>query len=117
MSHLWISARQVVLLGALGAGTACHSAVEPRSPACLVPAPLSGSSASANGRYIVVFQEGVDAAGETARLSAKYGFTPLHVYETVLSGFNAQLTPEVAIALRCEGSVRRMSYDEPGAIQ
>lgn len=117
MSHRVIASHQVFLLCALGAGTACHNVAEPDSPACLGPALLSGSSASANRRYIVAFREGVDPAAETARLSAKYGFTPLHVYETVLSGFNAQLTPDVATALRCERSVRRMSYDVPFTLQ
>ena len=117
MSHRLIAPRQVLLLCALGAGTACHNVAEPGSPACLAPAPLTGSPASANGRYIVAFRDGVDAAAETARLGAKYGFAPLHVYETVLSGFNAQLTPEVAAALRCERSVRLMSYDDPITLQ
>jgi hypothetical protein len=86
-------------------------------PACLAPAPLSGSPVSADRRYIVTFEDGIDAAAETARLAAKYGFTPLHIYETVLSGFNAQLTPETAHALRCERSVRLMSYDSAGSLQ
>ena len=114
--HEKTRALAIVCVFTIVAATACHEPTDAGRPACLAPAPLTGTSAAENSRYIVTFRAGIDATAETASLSVKYGFTPIHVYVTVLSGFNAELTTSVVAALRCERSIRTISYDQPGTL-
>ena len=80
------------------------------APQCSLPAQLLGTFSIPG--YIVVFQDTVDAAAETARLAETYQFTPTHVYSTALRGFSASLADTVVAALRCERSVRYIEYDQ-----
>lgn len=90
----------------------CSRATDPSSPSlCLSPAPLTLSAEPAGTRYIVAYRDGVDPTKETARLAARYRFTPIHVYTAVLDGFDAELSPVALAALRCEPSVKEIEQD------
>ncbi len=80
-------------------------------PSCVLPAPLLGQADSAVPGYIVVFRAGVDPVAETARLGARYGFTPTHVYTAALLGFSADLTSTSVAGVRCEPSVSYVEHD------
>src|SRR5918999_4237604 len=75
------------------------------APPCDSPAPLVGIWDARAPRYIVVFHDTIDVTPEIDRLAARYGFQPRHVYEHVLGGFSAVLTPQTLASLRCEPSV------------
>jgi hypothetical protein len=80
-------------------------------PACSDPAPLLGKFDPRAPGYIVVYNDGVDARLETARLAAAYGFVPTHVFEFAIRGFGAELTPEVVAGLRCEATIHIVEHD------
>ena len=84
--------------------------VEIVQPPCESPAALLGEFDPAAPGYIVVYREGVDAAGETDRLAMKYGFQPRFVYTHVLGGFSAELTPQTVAAVRCEATVDYVQF-------
>ena len=86
--------------------------VEIVPPLCERPAPLLGRFDARSPGYIVDLGDGVDAALETARLAAKYGFEPRHVYTYVLGGFSAELTPTVVAAIRCEATVNSVEFNQ-----
>jgi hypothetical protein len=88
--------------------------VTPITLACAAPALLDGTPDWSDPRFIgfiVTYHDGIDPHVETARLSARYGFTPRFIYRYALLGFAARLTPETLNAIRCEPSVRRVSVD------
>lgn len=93
-------------------GAACQSALAPTTPRCPSPAPLLGQYDSRAPGYTVVYNASIDADAETTRLAIKYGFTPRHVWSTVLKGFAAALPAETVAALRCEPSILRVSYEQ-----
>ena len=119
------SYRRLTLIVAVCLSVACYDGTdsltepepEPMTPvtlACAVPAPLDGSPDWSDPLFIgfiVTYHDGIDPHVETARLSARYGFTPRFVYRYALLGFAARLTPETLNAIRCEPSVRRVSVD------
>lgn len=91
------------LLVAVLLAAGCEDGVSPTSPlqpepppvtpavlACAAPAPLHGtpdwSDPDFRG-FIVMYREGTDPVADTARLSARYGFTPRFVYRHVFPGF------------------------------
>lgn len=76
------------------------------APACTNPAEIFYYDETPAPGWIVVYQDGVNVVDETARLAARHGFTPGHVYDTVLFGFAAILTPQQIAALRCEASLK-----------
>ncbi len=80
-------------------------------PSCLLPAPLLGQPNVAAPGYIVVSRPGVDPVAETARLAARYGFSPSHVYDAALLGFSADLTPTSVAGVRCEPSVSFVEHN------
>ena len=86
--------------------------VEIVPPPCDSPAPLLGQFDPRASGYIVDLRDGVDAAQETDRLAARYGFAPRHVYTYVLGGFSADLTPAVVAAVRCEASVNNVEFNQ-----
>ena len=65
--------------------------------------------------FIVEYKSGVDPVSTTAALSAKYSFTPTHVY-TALPGFAAQLSEEAVNGLTCEPVVAAIDHDAMGGI-
>jgi hypothetical protein len=98
----------------LTAGTGFTDPLPDDGPAertCLQPAPLYGSFDPAAPGFIVVFRDGVPAAAEAARLSARYCFQPKHVYQFALLGFSAELEPAALASIRCEASVRYVEHD------
>lgn len=110
--------RGMLLVVALGAG-ACARDAEPTAlpemalqAVCTDPAPLLGTPDPRAPGYIVAFHEGTDAVQETERLAEKYGFTPTHIYTgTVLTGFSAVLSKQTVEAIRCEPTVKSVTYD------
>ena len=86
--------------------------VEIVMPPCENPAPLFGHFDARAPGYIVDLRDGVDVAGETNRLAAKYGFAPTHVYTHVLGGFSADLTPKIVAALRCEVTLNFIEFNQ-----
>lgn len=121
------SCLRVALLATFSLSIACDGATapvtepepepEPVTPvtlACAAPAPLDGNPDWSDPLFIgfiVTYHDGIDPHVETARLSARYGFTPRFVYRYALLGFAARLTSETLNAIRCEPSVRRVSVD------
>lgn len=86
-------------------------------PACGNPSPIGGTANPNIRSYFVIFAEGTTSAQAveySAFLAAKYGFTPDSVYETVLKGFAATLTPEQVAKLRCETMVASLEYNQLG---
>ncbi len=80
-------------------------------PACANPAPLLGHYDPRVPEYIVLFRAGADATSTARELAQKYGFQLDSVYEATLSGFSAELTPEVVADLRCELVVESVEHD------
>jgi hypothetical protein len=80
-------------------------------PPCTTPAPVYGQFDAAAPGFIVVFEDTIDGAEETHRLSALYGFQPRFVYTHALQGFSAELTPTALAGIRCEPPVRYASFN------
>ena len=59
----------------------------------------------------MLFHDSLDANAETARLAARYGFATRNVYDTLVRGFTAEMSPSTLAALRCEPSVRSVDYN------
>jgi hypothetical protein len=112
-----IRPRRVACSTIVALALGCENGVAPVSvpepllqPACEAPAPVYGTLDPASPGFIVTYRSGTDAAAETSRLAAWYGFTPRHVYQT-LPGFAAKLTPETVRGLRCEPATVHLTYD------
>jgi hypothetical protein len=80
-------------------------------PPCADSAPLVGTYDPAAPGYIVQFHDSVNAAAETARLAALYGFTTTFVFQSAPKGFAAQLSPATVAVLRCEPAVTAIEYN------
>lgn len=79
---------------------------------CSAPAPLNGTpDPRVAGRYVVVYKDGTDSPGTTARLARKYGFEPRYVYQHALLGFASSLTDTQVAGVRCEDEVKYVSHD------
>lgn len=63
------------------------------------------------GRYIVVLQEGTDAAGYTNILGRRNGFSADLVYRQALRGFAANLSPDQVNALLADPKVNNVVPD------
>jgi hypothetical protein len=119
------SCLRAALLATLSWSAACDGATdpvtepksEPMTPvtlACAAPAPLEGTPDWSDPRFIgfiVTYHDGTDPAAETARLAARYGFTPRFVYRYALLGFAANFTSDALNGIRCETTVRRVEVD------
>lgn len=77
---------------------------------CSDPAPLNGSPLSISPKYIVQYNDGVDAVRETQVLAGRYGFEPTSVYEQI-GEFSADLNPTQLQGVRCASSVEAVSYN------
>jgi hypothetical protein len=86
--------------------------VEIVPPACVNPAPLLGQYDGRAPGYIIDLKDGVDVIVETDRLATRYNFTPTHVYDAVLGGFSANLTPAAVAGLRCENTVNYIEFNQ-----
>lgn len=80
-------------------------------PPCSDSVPLLGTYDPAAPGFIVRFQDTVNAAAETARLGALYGFTPTFVYQAAIRGFAADIPLATVTVLRCEPTVTSIEYD------
>lgn len=84
---------------------------------CSAPAPLNGTpDPRVAGRYIVVYKDGTDSPGTTARLAQKYGFQPRFVYQYALLGFASALTDTQLAGVRCEDEVKYVSHEGVASI-
>ena len=122
MRQGYVISRSVLALALASALNACTRPTESSepllpplvlSPPCDSPAPLAGIWNADAPRYIVVFQDTIDVRTEVDRLAARYGFQPRHVYEHVLGGFSAALTPQALANVRCEPSVSYVRHVGP----
>ena len=86
-------------------------------PPCPDSVPLLGTFDPDAPDFIVRFQDTVNAAVETDRLGALYGFTPTFVYQTVPVGFAALIPLSTVTVLRCEPKVVSVSYDATATAQ
>lgn len=78
---------------------------------CEEPAPLLGEPEDGlEDDYFVCFKEGVNVVEESARLAAKYGFTPRWVYGIIPCLGVLDLSREIVDGLRCEPTVDYLSY-------
>lgn len=100
-----------IVASATAVAVACRDASAPESPPCAQPAPLLGTYDPAAPSVIVQYRSGVDAAAETARLAAKYRFTPTYVYTSAIQGFSAQVSSSTVANLRCEATVAAVEHD------
>jgi subtilisin family serine protease len=80
-----------------------------------VVAPAASSAAEQN-RYIVVFDQGVQAGQKAAALSDRLGFETAHVYRHALGGFAAVLSDAEVVALRASGAVDYVARDRQVSI-
>lgn len=94
---------------AFGAGCAADSEA-PQALVCISPAPLAGRFDARAPGYVVRFRAGVDPQTESARLADNYMFTPSHVF-LVIPGFAAEFDDDVREQLRCEPSIRDISFN------
>lgn len=70
---------------------------------------------SATDRYIVIYKNNrIDSEVATAALSQEPGVVPTHVYEYVVKGFAARLTPEAKRALEQDPRVESVTRDREG---
>lgn len=92
----------IVVSSCSGAGI-----TEPPKEGCLA---VRGTFNPSAPGFIVEYKSGVDPVATTAELSAKYSFTPTHVY-TVIPGFAAQLSAQAVRGVSCESAVSAIDHD------
>lgn len=80
-------------------------------PPCPNPAPLHGEPDAEAPAVIVVFRDGVPHHSAARALAARVGFHPQQVYESVLPGFVAELSPAQLALVRCDPDVAYVEYD------
>jgi len=95
----------------------------PPPPVPTPPAPPVASCVAVTGvfdpgapGFIVVFKDGTNVDAALALLTARYGFTPTHVYRAALLGFSARLTDSQVQGLRCEETVKSITYNASAGI-
>jgi peptidase inhibitor I9 len=77
-------------------------------------APSDRAAGKIPGRYIVVYQEGVEQpAAKTERLERAQGFQSRFRYGVAIEGFAARLTDRQAEELRADPGVAFVSPDRP----
>jgi hypothetical protein len=103
--HLVLRVMAVWVIGA------CAHQPGARAPACLAPAPLDGQEDPSIGpQYLVSLRAGTDAITEARRLGLKLGFIPEGASNVLNPAFAARLGPEALARLRCEASVKLVSF-------
>ncbi|MFL5382657.1 MAG: S8 family peptidase [Longimicrobiaceae bacterium] len=106
--------RSVVLLSILALAACSDQGQSPVAPA----APPQAASASASGKYIVVFKDGsfggprASVSRSITEVAEGQSITPRYVYSAALKGFAAQLSEAQLAALRADP---RVAYVEPDA--
>jgi hypothetical protein len=103
----------VGILVAFAMISGCVSAPEVVEPNCSNPAPLAGKFDRRAPGYIAMFVDGVtNAEAMTRELAREHGFTPESTFRTI-KGFSVQvLTPTALAGLRCEPTIKGISFNE-----
>ena len=93
---------------------ACSDAPSPVAPAATPPAASVAASHGSPiaGRYIVVFRQGTNVDGESARIAAKVGGKIRYTYHSALRGMAIELPDAAAAALSREPSVASVEQDQ-----
>jgi subtilisin family serine protease len=103
-------------IGALALG-ACETVPDPVDP---VPEEASTALSPDKGqvgpnvqdRYVVLFQRNEpDPRGRALGLARQHGFSPEHVFQNVVKGFSARMSPQAVEALRRNPNVQRIEPD------
>jgi hypothetical protein len=111
-----------VLAGCGGGSSTTATPIPARvelTPACSDPARLERTWDPRTPLFIVKLNDdrvplGPRSRETTLQLAAKYGFTPEHIYDAVLNGFAAPLTPEQVAQLRCDPDIDYLAYNVLG---
>jgi hypothetical protein len=103
----------LVIFVAIAMISGCISAPEILEPSGDNPAPLDGKFDSRVPGYTAMFVKDVTDAGATTReLARKHSFTPESIWGSI-KGFSVQaLTPQALAGLRCEPSIRGISFNQ-----
>ncbi|HEX2122935.1 MAG TPA: hypothetical protein VHL59_14985, partial [Thermoanaerobaculia bacterium] len=83
------------------------------APSCANPAPIKLAVDPADG-WIVIFHAGTNANVLAPELAARYGFTPIHIYNAAFPGFFAELPQATIAQLRCETAVQLVEQNARG---
>ena len=107
-----------IQLGAIIVGSicmaACASAPDILTPPCSSPAMLDGRYHQRTPGYLISVQDNVTNVESLAQeLAAKHGFKPDSIMSTFRIFSIKKITPEALAALRCEPTIRAISFDEP----
>jgi hypothetical protein len=111
------SAQLATLFGGSIFIAACAAAPEVLAPPCLSPAVLDGTYHRSTPGYLISVQESVTSIESLVReLASKYAFEPGSIMSTVKIFSVKTLTPHALAALRCEPTIRSISFNEPTSI-
>ena len=91
--------------------TACHSTSEPAGACVAVQGQLDPRAPG----FIIEYKTATDPLAATAMLSAKYFFSPKHLY-TAPPGFAADLSAAAVKGLQCEPAVKLIEHDAIGSV-
>ena len=96
---------------------ACAAVPEVIEPPCSNPAPLSGRYHRSTPGYLVAVAKNVTNIESLAHeLAGKYEFKPESIMNRVKMFSVETLTPEALAGLRCEPTIRDISFNEPTRI-
>jgi hypothetical protein len=110
-------AKLVAFLVATALIAACSAVPEVIEPPCSNPAPLSGRYHRSTPGYLVAVAKSVTNIESLAHeLSGKYEFEPGSIMNRVKMFSVETLAPEALASLRCEPTIRHISFNEPTRI-
>jgi hypothetical protein len=110
-------ARLVALLVATLLIAACAAVPEVLEPPCSDPAALSGKYHRSTPGYLVTVAESVTNIESLAHeLAGRYAFKPGSIMKRIKVFSVQTLTPEALAGLRCEPTIRDISFNEPTRI-
>ena len=106
-----------VVAGSMFIAAACTSAPDILPPPCNSPEVLDGKYHRDAPGYLISVQDSVaNIELLVHELAAKHAFNPDSIMSTVRIFSVKTLTPEALAALRCEPSIRSISFNEPTRI-
>jgi hypothetical protein len=110
-------AQLVALLVATLLIAACAAVPEVLEPPCSNPAALGGQYHRSTPGYLVTVAESVTNIESLAHeLAGKYAFQPGSIMNRIKVFSIQTLTPEALAGLRCEPTIRDISFNEPTRI-